>query len=114
MLASRSNLRAIGWTDEDFEKPIVTVSSPWSNALPCNVHHRELTDLIVEAVERKGGKAFVCGTPVISDGTTQGSHGMKYSLISRDAIADCVEIMHEGYMADALITLAGTFDTCVM
>ena len=107
MLATRSNLRAIGWTDEDFEKPIVTIGSPWSNALPCNIHHRDLADMFVDAIERRGGKAFVCGTPVISDGETQGSFGMKYSLISRDYIADCIEIMHEGYMADAMINLAG-------
>ena len=97
----------IGWTDEDFEKPIVTIGAPWSNALPCNIHHRELADMFVDAIERRGGKAFVCGTPVISDGETQGSFGMKYSLISRDYIADCIEIMHEGYMADAMINLAG-------
>ena len=50
------------------DKPIITVASPWSNANPCNYHHRELTDLLVEAIERRGGKAFVAGTPIISDG----------------------------------------------
>ncbi len=85
----------------------MTIGAPWSNALPCNIHHRELADMFVDAIERRGGKAFVCGTPVISDGETQGSFGMKYSLISRDYIADCIEIMHEGYMADAMINLAG-------
>jgi dihydroxy-acid dehydratase len=107
MATSRANLRAIGWGEGDFRKPIVTVASPWSNANPCNYHHRELTDLMVDAIERRGGKAFVAGTPIISDGMTQGTPGMKYSLISREYIADCVELMHEGYMADAMITLGG-------
>lgn len=75
--------------------------------MPCNIHVRHLTDVIVDAIEEKGGKAFVCGTPVISDGMTQGCHGMKYSLISRDYIADCIEIMHEGYLADAMLTIGG-------
>ena len=107
MTASRANLRATGWTDEDFVKPIITVGSPWSNALPCNNHIRGLTDQICAAIERHGGKAFVCGTPVISDGMTNGSDGMKYSLISREIIADCIETFHEGYLADALITIGG-------
>ena len=54
--ASRANLRAAGWTDEDFDKPVVTVGSPWSNALPCNNHLRELTDEVCAAVERHGGR----------------------------------------------------------
>ena len=107
MTNSRSNLLACGWKDEDFDKPIITVGMPWSNALPCNNHLNEMADLVVDAVERAGGKAFVCGTPVISDGETQGTEGMRYSLVSREVIADCVEVMHEGYMADAMITLSG-------
>lgn len=107
MSMARGNLRATGWTDEDFSKPIITIGSPWTNANPCNNRIRELTDLLVEAVEEAGGKAFVAGTPVISDGMTNGSDAMRYSLISRDYIADCIEIMHEGYMADAMITLSG-------
>jgi dihydroxy-acid dehydratase len=60
--------KANGWIDEDFNKPIITVASPWSTANPCNYHHRELTDLLCAAIEKKGGKAFVAGTPIISDG----------------------------------------------
>jgi dihydroxy-acid dehydratase len=107
MTASRANLRATGWKDDDFAKPVITVGSPWSNALPCNFHIRELADQVCASIERQGGKAFVCGTPVISDGMTNGSDGMKYSLISREIIADCIETFHEGYMADALFTLGG-------
>ena len=92
--AARANLRACGWGEEDFKKPIVTVGSPWSNALPCNNHLRELTDELCLAIEREGGMPFVCGTPVISDGETNGSEAMKYSLPSRYAHAHTV---HHAY-----------------
>ncbi|KAL5475442.1 hypothetical protein EMCRGX_G025259 [Ephydatia muelleri] len=104
---ARAHLRAAGFKDDDFGKPIITVACPYSNALPCNNHFLELGQLIVEEVERRGGKAFLCCTPVVSDGQTMGSHGMKYSLISRDWIADCIEIMHEAYSADAIVALGG-------
>lgn len=103
----RAHLRAVGFKDEDFQKPIITVACPYTNAMPCNFHFRELADLVVAAIEAQGGKAFLCNTPVISDGLTIGSKGMRYSLISRDWIADCVEIMHAGYAADAIISLGG-------
>lgn len=103
----RANLRATGWTEEDFTKPVITVGVPYSNGLPCNNRVRELGDVIVEAIERHGGKAIVAGTPVISDGETNGSTGMKYSLPSRDLIADCVDMMHHGYMADGIIVVSG-------
>lgn len=68
---------------------------------------RELGDIIIASIEREGGKGIIAGTPVISDGETNGSTGMKYSLPSRDMIADCIDMMHHGYMADAVITLCG-------
>ena len=85
----RANLRAAGWGEEDFSKPVITVGVPYSNALPCNNRTRELGDVICAAIEREGGKSVWAGTPVISDGETNGSTGMKYSLVSRDNIADC-------------------------
>lgn len=63
--------------------------------------------MVIEATEREGGKALTFGTPVISDGLTQGTEGMKYSLPSRDLIADCIELFHEAYSADAILTLSG-------
>jgi len=59
---------ATGWQDADFHKPIITIGAPWTNANPCNNRVRELADILVEEVEKAGGKAFVAGTPVISDG----------------------------------------------
>jgi len=108
LTCSRANLRASGYfKDEDFGKPIITVAAPYSNALPCNNHFQELAEIMKVEIEKLGGKAFVTYPPVISDGETNGTYGMKYSLISRDYIADTIEIMHEGYMADAIITLGG-------
>eukprot|EP01012_Entosiphon_sulcatum_P037729 TRINITY_DN4857_c0_g1_i1.p1 TRINITY_DN4857_c0_g1~~TRINITY_DN4857_c0_g1_i1.p1 ORF type:complete len:600 (-),score=89.25 TRINITY_DN4857_c0_g1_i1:15-1718(-) len=108
MTASRANMRATGeWSDADFEKPIITIAAPYTNANPCNFHLKELAEMLKEEVELAGAKAFLCFTPVISDGMTNGTEMMKYSLPSRDLIADSIELMHEGYSADALITLAG-------
>ena len=68
MTCSRANFRAAGWDDEDIEKPLVTVGSPWTNAMPCNNRIRELADVVMEAIEQEGGKPVAAGTPVISDG----------------------------------------------
>ncbi len=105
--AARAMLRAVDFTDEDFSKPIVTVACPFTNATPCNDHIRALGDIVFRAVGGSGGKPFLFGTPVISDGETMGMEGMKYSLMSRDLIADCIETMHEGYAADGILTLSG-------
>lgn len=105
--AARAMLRAVKFTDEDFAKPIITLACTHTNATPCNAHMSGLGDILQQCVEETGGKAFVFGTPVISDGETMGSSGMRYSLVSRDLIADCIECMHEGYLADGLITLGG-------
>jgi dihydroxy-acid dehydratase len=105
--AARAMLRAVEFGDDDFSKPIVTVACPFTNATPCNDHIGKLGDLVAREVEAAGGKPFLFGTPVISDGETMGMEGMKYSLMSRDLIADCIETMHEGYAADGILTLSG-------
>mmetsp|Transcript_143399 Transcript_143399/g.458401 ORF Transcript_143399/g.458401 Transcript_143399/m.458401 type:complete len:603 (-) Transcript_143399:222-2030(-) len=107
MTCSRSNFRAAGWQEEDFKKPIITIAAPYSNSMPCNNQFLDLANILVEEVERLGGKAHLAITPVISDGQTQGTRAMRYSLVSRELIADCIELMHEGYHADAIITLGG-------
>ena len=105
--AARAMLRGVGFRDEDFAKPIVTVACPYTNATPCNDHLRKLGDILGREDETAGGRPFLFGTPVISDGETMGMEGMKYSLMSRDLIADCIETMHEGYAADGILTLSG-------
>lgn len=105
--AARAMLRAVHFTEEDFAKPIVTVACPFTNATPCNDHIQQLGDILCAEIAAAGGKPFLFGTPVISDGETMGMEGMKYSLMSRDLIADCIETMHEGYAADGILTLSG-------
>jgi len=107
MTTARANFRAAGWKDDDFKKPIITIAAPYSNNMPCNNQFRDLADRIAEEVEKRGGKAHYAFTPVINDGMTQGTKAMRYSLVSRELITDCIETMHEGYYADACISLAG-------
>ena len=107
MTCSRANLRAVGWKGDDFRKPIVTIGCPYTNIMPCNNRMLELAEVLAAEIEALGGKAMIATTPAISDGETQGTLGMRYSLVSRDLIADCIETMHEGYSADACITLGG-------
>jgi dihydroxy-acid dehydratase len=100
-------LRAVRFTDEDFDKPIIALAIPYTNGTPCNDHVRDLGELVQLEIERAGGKAIVFGTPVVSDGISMGTEAMKYSLVSRDVIADSIELMTEGYRVDAVITLSG-------
>jgi dihydroxy-acid dehydratase len=105
--AARTMLRAVRFTDDDFDKPIIALAVPYTNGTPCNDHVRALGDLVQQAIEAAGGKAIVFGTPVVSDGISMGTEAMKYSLVSREVIADSIELMTEGYRVDAVITLSG-------
>lgn len=105
--AARAMLRAAGMQDEDFEKPIVAVAAPYTNITPCNSHIRELGDLIFEALKEQQAYPYIFGTPVVTDGESMGMEGMKYSLPSRDWIADSIQMMMDAYAADAAITIGG-------
>ena len=105
--AARAMLRAVNFRDEDFQKPLVTVACPFTNASPCNAHILALGEIVTSEIEKQGGKPFMFGTPVITDGESMGMEGMKFSLVSRDLIAYCIESMHESYAADGLIALCG-------
>ncbi|MBN1958593.1 MAG: dihydroxy-acid dehydratase [Desulfuromonadales bacterium] len=105
--AARTMLRAVRFSDDDFSKPLIAVAVPYSNGTPCNDHIRDLGDLLQQEIEAAGGKAILFGTPVVSDGISMGTEAMKYSLVSREVIADAIELMTEGYQVDAVITLSG-------
>ncbi|WP_394708363.1 dihydroxy-acid dehydratase [uncultured Desulfuromusa sp.] len=105
--ASRTMLRAVRFKDEDFSKPVIAVAIPYTNGTPCNDHIRNLGDLVQNEIEAAGGKAIVFGTPVVSDGISMGTEAMKYSLVSREVIADAIELMTEGYQVDGVLTLSG-------
>lgn len=104
---ARAMMRGVGYKDEDFEKPLITVACPYTNITPCNAHIQALGDIVAKEVEGIGGKPIVFGTPVVTDGETMGMEGMKYSLVSRELIADCIETMHEAYAADGILALSG-------
>lgn len=105
--AARTMLRAVRFSDEDFNKPLIALAVPYTNGTPCNDHIRELGDLLQAEIEEAGGKAIIFGTPVVSDGISMGTEAMKYSLVSREVIADAIELMTEGYRVDGVITLSG-------
>jgi len=105
--AARTMLRAVRFSDEDFDKPLIALAVPYTNGTPCNDHIRELGDLLQTEIDAAGGKAIIFGTPVVSDGISMGTEAMKYSLVSREVIADAIELMTEGYRVDAVVTLSG-------
>jgi len=104
---ARSMLKAIGFTDEDLAKPVVGVAHMWIETMPCNFNHRELAVKVKEGVRASGCTPMEFNTISISDGVTMGTEGMKASLVSRDLIADSIELVARGYMFDALIALVG-------
>lgn len=104
---ARAMMRAVGFQDSDFTKPLVTVACPYTNITPCNAHIRKLGDIVTEELEKAGGKPIIFGTPVVTDGESMGMEGMKYSLVSRELISDCIETMNEAYTADGCIALSG-------
>ena len=105
--ASRAMLRAVGFTDEDFHKPQVGIASTWSKVTPCNSHIGELADKACEGADAAGGKGVIFNTITISDGIANGTEGMKYSLVSREVIADSIETVAACEGFDGLVTLGG-------
>jgi len=102
--AARAMLYPVGFTEEDFKKPIIGIASTWSNVTPCNMHIDKLALESEKGVNEGGGKAIVFNTITISDGISMGSEGMKYSLVSREVIADSIETVvgcagMDGYVA---------------
>ena len=104
---NRSYLRAMGLSDEDIQKPFVAVASTWNEATPCNVHLDRLADRVKEGVASGGGTSREFGTIAVSDGIAMGHEGMKASLVSREIIADSIELMVMAHAYDALVTVAG-------
>lgn len=104
---NRSMLRAIGYTSQDFTQPFVGVASTWNEVTPCNVHLNKLTKKVKEGVRAGKGTPFEFGTIAVSDGVSMGTEGMKASLVSREIIADSIEVMAIAQRLDALVTVAG-------
>jgi len=104
---ARAMLRACGLKDEDFTKPLIGVANTWIEIGPCNYHLRELAQHVKDGIRRAGGTPLEFNTVSISDGITMGTEGMKTSLISREVIADSIELVTRGNLFDALVVLVG-------
>ena len=113
----RAMLRAIGLTDEDFEKPIIGIANTWIEAQPCNYNLRELAEQVKKGVRDAGGTPLEFNTIAINDAIAMGTEGMKASLISREVIADSMELVATGYQLDGMVTIGGcdkTQPACAM
>lgn len=104
---ARSMLKAIGFDDEDLAKPIIGVAHMWIETMPCNFNHRDLAVKVKEGIRAAGATPMEFNTISISDGVTMGTEGMKASLVSRDLIADSIELVGRGYLFDAVIAIVG-------
>ncbi len=104
---ARSMLRPVGFSDEDFSKPVVGIASLWSMVTPCNMHLDQLARDAEAGANAAGGKAIVFGTITVSDGISMGTPGMRYSLVSREVIADSIETVAGAEGFDAVVTVGG-------
>jgi dihydroxy-acid dehydratase len=102
---ARAMLKAIGFTDEDLAKPIIGVANTWIETMPCNYNLRELAVKVKEGIRAAGGTPMEFNTIAISDGVTMGTEGMKTSLVSREVIADSIELLVRGHMFDGIVAL---------
>src|SRR5438128_2818738 len=104
---ARAMQKGIGFTDEDLQKPIVGVANTWTETMPCNFHLRRLAEKVKEGIRAAGATPMEFDTIAISDGVTMGTEGMKASLVSRELIADSIELVCRGHLFDAVVCLVG-------
>jgi dihydroxy-acid dehydratase len=104
---SRAMFKAIGFSDSDLQKPLIGVANTWIETMPCNFHLRRLSAKVKEGVRAAGGTPMEFNTIAISDGETMGTEGMRASLVSREIIADSIELVCRGQMFDALVCVVG-------
>jgi len=102
---ARAMLKAVGFTDADLSRPIVGVASTWTETMPCNFHLRRLAERAKEGIRAAGATPMEFNTIAISDGVTMGTEGMKASLVSREVIADSIELVGRGHLFDAMVVL---------
>jgi dihydroxy-acid dehydratase len=105
--AARAYMKGIGFDDESLRRPTVGIANTWIEAMPCNFHLRELAEAVKEGVREAGATPMEFNSIAISDGITMGTEGMKTSLVSREVIADSIELTVRGYQFDAVVALSG-------
>ena len=104
---ARAMLKAIGFTDADLAKPLIGVATTWIETMPCNFNQRRLAESVKEGIRAAGGTPMEFNTVAVSDGVTMGTEGMKASLVSREVIADSIELVARGHLFDGLVCLVG-------
>ncbi|MGQ0811298.1 MAG: dihydroxy-acid dehydratase [Nitrospiraceae bacterium] len=104
---ARAMLKAVGFTDEDLSRPLVGVANTWIEVMPCNAHLRRLSERVKAGIRAAGGTPIEYNTIAVSDGISMGTEGMKASLISREVIADSIELVARGHLFDAVVALSG-------
>ncbi|MBF0254538.1 MAG: dihydroxy-acid dehydratase, partial [Candidatus Omnitrophica bacterium] len=104
---ARAMMKAMGWTDADIKKPHIGIANTWIETMPCNVHLRRLSEKLKEGIRAAGGQPIEYNTIAVSDGITMGTEGMNASLISREVIADSIELVARGHAFDGLVALTG-------
>ena len=105
--AARAQLKGIGYDDEALSKPIIGVASTWIETMPCTYHLRALSHRVKEGIRAAGGTPMEFNTVAISDGITMGTPGMRTSLVSREVIADSIELVAKGHYFDGVVALSG-------
>ncbi|HEY6958253.1 MAG TPA: dihydroxy-acid dehydratase [Candidatus Limnocylindria bacterium] len=114
---ARAMMRAVGYGDDDFRRPLVGVAHSWMGIMPCTIHLRDLAERVKEGIREAGGTPVEFNTIAVSDGIAMGTEGMKASLISREIVADSIELAARGHQLDALVAISGcdkTIPGCVM
>ncbi|MBI2879493.1 MAG: dihydroxy-acid dehydratase, partial [Candidatus Rokubacteria bacterium] len=104
---ARAMLKAIGFTDGDLSRPLVGVAHCWIEVTPCNWNHRKLADKVKEGIRAAGGTPIEFNTVSVTDGIAMGTEGMKASLVSREVVADSIEVVARGHLFDALVAISG-------
>src|ERR1700681_2802360 len=104
---ARAMLRAIGFTREDLSKPLIRVGHSWIETMPCTFNHRRLAEKVKAGIRAAGGTPMEFNTIAVSDGVSMGTEGMKASLVSREVIADSIELVTRGHLFDGLVLIVG-------
>ncbi len=105
--AARAMMKAVGFSDEDLRRPQIGVAHSWIGTMPCNWNHRKLAEKVMQGIRAAGGTPIEVNTISITDGITMGTEGMKGSLISREVVADSVELVARSHMFDGIVTISG-------
>ncbi|HEV7502705.1 MAG TPA: dihydroxy-acid dehydratase, partial [Vicinamibacteria bacterium] len=105
--AARSYFKAVGFTDADLQRPLVGVAHCWIEITPCNWNHRALAEKVKAGIRAAGGTPIEFNTITVTDGIAMGTEGMRASLVSREVIADSVELVVRGHLLDAMVTISG-------